>query len=89
MVAKLPGFAVYLSEAPCKRKNRRAGLKSRVQFAEIGEGNLDMKAIIDLAGETGVEHIFIEQDDTYGRDPFESLEISANNLRKLGFEDRF
>lgn len=60
-----------------------------VQFAEIGEGNLDMKAIIDLAGETGVEHIFIEQDDTYGRDPFESLEISANNLRKLGFEDRF
>ena len=64
-------------------------LAEMVQFAEIGEGNLDMKAIIDLAGETGVEHIFIEQDDTYGRDPFESLEISANNLRKLGFEDRF
>lgn len=60
-----------------------------VQFAEIGEGNLDMKAIIDLAGETGVEHIFIEQDDTYGKDPFESLEISARNLRSLGFEDRF
>ncbi|MGL6105510.1 sugar phosphate isomerase/epimerase family protein [Romboutsia sp.] len=60
-----------------------------VQFAEIGEGNLDIKAIIDLAGETGVEHIFIEQDDTYGKDPFESLEISANNLRKLGYEDRF
>lgn len=60
-----------------------------VQFAEIGEGNLDMKAIIDLAGETGVEHIFIEQDDTYGKDPFESLEISARNLRALGYEDRF
>lgn len=60
-----------------------------VQFAEIGEGNLDMKAIIDLAGETGVEHIFIEQDDTYGRDPFESLEISARNLRELGYGDRF
>lgn len=60
-----------------------------VQFAEIGEGNLDIKAIIDLAGETGVEHIFIEQDDTYGKDPFESLEISARNLRALGYEDRF
>ena len=48
-----------------------------------------MKAIIDLAGETGVEHIFIEQDNTYGRDPFDSLEISANNLRALGYEDRF
>ena len=60
-----------------------------VEFAEIGEGNLDMKAIIDLAGETGVEHIFIEQDNTYGRDPFESLEISARNLKVLGYEERF
>lgn len=60
-----------------------------VEFAEIGEGNLDMKAIIDLAGETGVEHIFIEQDNTYGRDPYDSLEISARNLRALGYEDRF
>ncbi|MGL4913764.1 MAG: sugar phosphate isomerase/epimerase family protein [Romboutsia sp.] len=64
-------------------------LAMMVQFAEIGEGNLDMKAIIDLAGETGVEHIFIEQDDTYGKDPFESLEISARNLKTLGYEDRF
>ena len=60
-----------------------------VEFAEIGEGNLDMKAIIELAGETGVEHIFIEQDNTYGRDPYDSLEISARNLRSLGYEDRF
>jgi len=64
-------------------------MSDMVQFAEIGEGNLDMAAIINAAGETGVEHIFIEQDDTYGRDPFESLEISANNLRSLGFEERF
>ena len=60
-----------------------------VEFAEIGEGNLDIKSIIDLAGETGVEHIFIEQDNTYGRDPYDSLEISATNLRSLGFEERF
>ena len=71
------------------REGIMRSMSDMVQFAEIGEGNLDMKAIIDLAGETGVEHIFIEQDDTYGRDPFESLEISAINLRSLGFEDRF
>lgn len=64
-------------------------LGEMVQFAEIGEGNLDIKAIVDLAGETGVNHIFIEQDDTYGKCPFESLEISARNLRKLGYGDRF
>ena len=71
------------------REGIMRSMSDMVQFAEIGEGNLDMKAIIDLAGETGVEHIFIEQDDTYGRDPFESLDISARNLRSLGFEDRF
>lgn len=69
--------------------NIMRSLTDMVQFAEVGEGNLDMKTIIDLAGETGVEHIFIEQDDTYGKDPFESLEISARNLKSLGFEDRF
>lgn len=64
-------------------------MSDMVQFAEIGEGNLDIKAIINLADDTGVEHIFIEQDDTYGKDPFESLNISAKNLRDMGFEDRF
>lgn len=40
-----------------------------------------------LAG--GSEYFLIEQDDTYGRDPFESLKISRDNLIKLGFADWF
>ncbi len=58
-----------------------------VQFAEIGEGNLDMKAIIESGIETGSKFIIIEQDSTYGRDPFESLAISRENLIKLGYGD--
>ncbi|MBQ4638869.1 MAG: sugar phosphate isomerase/epimerase [Clostridia bacterium] len=58
-----------------------------VQFAEVGEGTLDMPAIIEAGKTAGAEYFFIEQDNTYGRDPFESLEISANNLRKMGFGD--
>ena len=40
-----------------------------------------------LAG--GSEYFLIEQDDTYGRDPFESLRISRDNLIKMGYADWF
>ncbi|MCC4723258.1 sugar phosphate isomerase/epimerase [Salinicoccus sp. RF5] len=60
-----------------------------IEFAEVGEGNLDMPAIIEAGLESGAEYFLIEQDDTYGRDPFDSLEISAGNLRELGYGDWF
>ena len=60
-----------------------------IEFAEVGEGNLDMKAIIEAGLDSGVQYFLIEQDDTYGRDPFDCLKISADNLRKLGYADWF
>jgi sugar phosphate isomerase/epimerase len=60
-----------------------------IQFAELGEGNLDLKSIIEAGLESGVQYFLVEQDDTYGRDPFECLEVSANHLRKLGYADWF
>ena len=60
-----------------------------IQFAEIGEGNLDFEEIIAACEETGVKYLPIEQDDTYGRDPFESLQISMDNLKKLGYAEYF
>lgn len=60
-----------------------------IEFAEIGEGNLDMKAIIEAGLESGAQYFIIEQDDTYGRDPFDCLQTSAENLRKLGYADWF
>ncbi len=60
-----------------------------VQFAEIGEGNLDMPAIIDSSIEAGANYFIIEQDDTYGVDPFECLTTSRNNLVKMGYESWF
>jgi len=59
------------------------------QFAEVGEGCLDMKAIIDAGLESGSEFFMIEQDRTYGRDVYESLAISRDNLIKLGYGDWF
>ena len=53
-------------------------------FAEVGEGNLNWPAILTAAREIGVEWCFVEQDDCYGRDPFESLAISYRNLVAMG-----
>ncbi len=43
------------------------------RFSEIGKGNLDWKEIIPAADAAGVKWFVIEQDQTWGRDPFESL----------------
>jgi len=59
------------------------------QFGEIGEGNLEWTEIIDQAIASGAEYLLIEQDDQYGRDPFDCLQTSRENLVALGFESLF
>ncbi|NQU41801.1 sugar phosphate isomerase/epimerase [bacterium] len=61
-----------------------AGREQR--FAEIGEGNMNFKTILDAAEEVDVEYALVEQDQCYGRDPFESLAISYRNLKAMGYE---
>ncbi|WP_419872557.1 sugar phosphate isomerase/epimerase family protein [Candidatus Pristimantibacillus sp. PTI5] len=60
-----------------------------IEFAEVGEGNLDMKGIIDAGLESGAKYFLVEQDELYGRDPFDCLKISGDNLRALGYSDWF
>ena len=59
------------------------------QYAEVGEGCLDMPAIIQAGLESGSEYFMIEQDQSYGRDVYESLAISRRNLVNMGYEDWF
>ncbi len=54
------------------------------RFAEIGEGNLNWGAILEAAEEAGVEWYCVEQDQSYERDPFDSLAISYRNLNEMG-----
>lgn len=56
-----------------------------IQFAEIGAGTLDMPAIIDASLQSGAVYLPIEQDDTYGRDPFDCLKESVENIRAMGY----
>ena len=60
-----------------------------VQFAEVGEGTLDFKSIVEQSVANGVEYMFVEQDQLYGRDVFDALKISHDNLVALGFADLF
>ncbi|MBS4195921.1 sugar phosphate isomerase/epimerase family protein [Lederbergia citri] len=60
-----------------------------IEFAEVGAGNLNMKAIIEASIIAGAKHFLVEQDDTYGRDPFDCLRDSANNLKEMGYADWF
>ena len=80
---------------PCKKDMRElfsAGVNPQsaaVQFAEIGEGNLDIKGCIEAGLAGGAEYFLIEMDTTYDLTPFESLKISRDNLCRMGYEDWF
>ncbi|MER1954744.1 MAG: sugar phosphate isomerase/epimerase [Desemzia incerta] len=62
---------------------------NNIEFAELGTGNLDLKAIIEQSIESGARYLLVEQDDTYGRDPFESLAESYEYLKEIGYSELF
>jgi len=55
-----------------------------IRMAEIGEGNLNWPAILEAAAEGGTEYVLVEQDQCYGKDPFECLATSLRNLKAMG-----
>lgn len=67
----------------------REGWNALVQFAEVGEGNLDWPAIIAHSLDVGAEYLLVEQDELYGRTVWEALATSRRNLVALGCEDLF
>jgi len=60
-----------------------------VRFAELGAGSLPLKACIEAGLEGGAEYFLVEQDDSYGRDPFDCLRDSRDHLITLGYESWF
>jgi sugar phosphate isomerase/epimerase len=66
-------------------KDMAVTAKREIRMAEVGEGNLNWPAILKAAEEGGVKYLLVEQDECYGRDPFESLAISRRNLAQMGY----
>ncbi len=58
---------------------------SIAQFAEVGAGNMNWPALLPAAVEAGAEFFFVEQDEMYGRDPYDCLADSRAYLRSIGY----
>lgn len=80
---------VKMPEGPFDPKTFMAAFGDCIEFAEVGEGSLPMKECIEAGLAGGSEYFLVEQDATYGRDPFESLAISRKNLIDMGYGDWF
>lgn len=52
-------------------------------FKEIGNGVVDWKAFFPLAAASGVKYLYVEQDQTVGSTPLDSLRTSYANIKKL------
>ena len=63
--------------------------KDVVQFAEVGEGNLDFPSIIPAAQAAGAKYLLVEQDELYGRTVWDALQTSHDNLVAMGHGDLF
>lgn len=57
--------------------------KGERRMAEVMEGNLNWPAIFDACRTAGVKWAMVEQDDCYGKDPFDCLRTSYNNLMEV------
>ena len=80
---------VRMPEGPFDAAKFMQAFYGIVEFAEVGEGTLPVEECIQAGLEGGREYFLIEQDDTYGRDPFDSLRISRDNLIAMGYGDWF
>lgn len=56
-----------------------------IEFAEVGQGNMNWPALLPAAAAAGAEYYLIEQDLTYGRDPFDCVRDSREYLRSIGY----
>lgn len=53
-------------------------------FTEVGRGTIDFKKIFAESDKAGIQHYFVEQDETPGS-PFESIKVSIDYLKQLEF----
>lgn len=54
------------------------------RMAPVGHGNLNFEKIVNTAKGVGVKYLLVEQDNSYGEDPFDCLKRSYEYLRTLG-----
>jgi sugar phosphate isomerase/epimerase len=61
-------------------------LEGKLAMAEVMEGNLNWDAIFEACVPAGAKWAFVEQDNCNGKDPFDCLKTSYNNLTARGYK---
>ncbi len=86
LLGKLKGRVplVHLKDKPAGFPVMYKESVDRSTFKEVGNGSIDWKAVLRAAQSAGVQHYFVEQDQTPG-DPLESLKQSFGFLSKLEY----
>jgi len=62
------------------------GKQYKQMMAPVGEGNLNFPGILEAGNKAGTKWYIVEQDDCYGRDPFDCLASSFKYLKSLGLK---
>jgi sugar phosphate isomerase/epimerase len=75
---------VHLKDKAADTANRYNEQVPRTAFKEVGSGTMDWPKILKACEAAGVEHYFVEQDQTPG-DPVESLRQSYAFVSKLNY----
>ncbi|WP_420176429.1 sugar phosphate isomerase/epimerase family protein [Luteococcus sp. OSA5] len=83
-VVPLPESAMGLLEEG-KMAEFMQAFTNLAQFAEVGQGNMNWPKLLPAAIDAGAEWFFIEQDETYGRDPFDCIKDSREYLKGIGY----
>lgn len=55
------------------------------RFAPVGQGTIDFARILAAKDQAGMEHYFVEQDQTFDLQPLEAIAVSREGLAKFGF----
>ncbi len=75
---------VHLKDKPAGFPVQYTETVPRATFKEVGKGSIDWPAVLRAAASAGVEHYFVEQDQTPG-DPIDSLRQSYTYLSTLDY----
>lgn len=55
------------------------------KFAPVGLGKIDFNRILEQKARSGMKYYYVEQDQTWGKNPLEVIKISHKGIKEIGF----
>ena len=68
----------------CVHLKDMAIVNNEQRMAPVGCGNINFEKVVKACADSGTLHLLVEQDHSYGEDPFDCLRKSYEYLKSLG-----